>query len=66
MQSGSNGGRQTSMISDTDLLRTIGQDLRAIYAEVIKQPLPRNIEAALLRIDREQTRAGYQSQQMAL
>jgi hypothetical protein len=54
------------MISDTDLLRTIGQDLRAIYAEVIKQPLPRNIEAALLRIDREQTRAGYQSQQMAL
>jgi hypothetical protein len=66
MQSGSNGGRQISMISDTDLLRTIGQDLRAIYTEIFRQPLPRNIEAALLRIDREQTRAGYQSQQIAL
>jgi hypothetical protein len=54
------------MISDADLLRTIGHDLRAIYTEVIKQPLPRNIEAALLRIDREQTRARYQSQQVAL
>ncbi len=66
MQSGSNSGRPTSMNSDVDLLRTISQDLRAIYAEVIKQPLPRNIEAALTRIDREQTRAGYQSQQIAL
>ncbi|HZH50532.1 MAG TPA: hypothetical protein VEZ16_01495 [Microvirga sp.] len=50
------------MISDAELLRRIGHDLRSIYAEVIKQPLPHNIKSALARIDREQGRIGYSTQ----
>jgi hypothetical protein len=38
-------------------LRTIRDDLRSLYAEIIRQPLPPAIEAALARIDREQVRA---------
>ncbi|WP_274597263.1 hypothetical protein [Microvirga tunisiensis] len=30
--------------------------MRSVYAEVIKQPLPRDIAVALSRIDREQSR----------
>ena len=37
-----------------ELLRRIGQDLRSIYAEVIRQPLPPRIQATLALIDREQ------------
>jgi hypothetical protein len=65
MESGMNTSAKRSSISDTELLRTIGNDLRSLYAEVIKQPLPRNIEAALERIDREQRRDGYQTQLVA-
>ncbi|MXQ12220.1 hypothetical protein [Microvirga makkahensis] len=53
MENGSDG-RRSSAISDTELLRLIGQDLRAIYAEVIRQPLPPRIQATLALIDREQ------------
>jgi hypothetical protein len=48
------GGR-VSMVSDEDLLRTIGEDLRSFYADMIQQPLPPKIEAALARIDRMQS-----------
>jgi hypothetical protein len=41
-------------------------DLRVIYADVIKQPLPRNIKDALARIDREQKRDGYRGHRVAL
>lgn len=51
MGSSVEGGRRVSMISDEDLLRTIGEDLRSFYADVIRQPLPPKIEAALARID---------------
>jgi hypothetical protein len=44
-------------MSDAELLRRIGQDLRSIYAEVIRQPLPPRIQATLALIDREQTLA---------
>jgi hypothetical protein len=47
------GGR-VSMMSDEDLLRTIGEDLRSLYADVIRQPLPPKIKAALARIDHAQ------------
>lgn len=62
MESGTGSDRRHSMISDAELLRRIGHDLRSIYAEVIRQPLPHNIKAALARIDREQGRVGYSGQ----
>ena len=66
MQSGADTGKRCSMASDSELLRRIGHDLRSLYAEVIRQPLPRNIEVALSRIEREQSRAGYQGQRLAV
>jgi hypothetical protein len=41
-------------MSDEDLLRTISDDLRSLYADVIRQPLPPMIKAALARIDHAQ------------
>ena len=66
MQSGADTGKRRSMASDSELLRRIGHDLRSLYAEVIRQPLPRKIEVALSRIEREQSRAGYQGQRLAV
>ena len=66
MQSGADTGNQRSVASDTELLRRIGHDLRSLYAEVIRQPLPHKIEVALSRIEREQSRAGYQTQGFAV
>lgn len=53
MENGTDGERALAM-SDAELLRRIGQDLRSIYAEVIRQPLPPRIQATLALIDREQ------------
>jgi hypothetical protein len=50
-------GRRVSMVSDEELLRTIGEDLRSFYADIIRQPLPPKIEAALARIDRVQSQS---------
>jgi hypothetical protein len=50
-------GRRVSVVSDEELLRTIGEDLRSFYADIICQPLPPKIEAALARIDREQSQS---------
>ena len=66
MQSSVDTGNQVSVASDSDLLRRIGHDLRYLYAEVIRQPLPRNIEMALSRIEREHSRAGYQGERLAV
>ncbi|WP_201865110.1 hypothetical protein [Microvirga soli] len=52
MGSSGAGGKRISPVSDEDLLRTIGEDLRSLYADIIRQPLPPKIEAALARIDR--------------
>jgi hypothetical protein len=54
MGSSTEDGRRVSMMSDTDLLRAIGADLRSLYADVIRQPLPPKIKAALARIDHAQ------------
>jgi hypothetical protein len=54
MGSSVEGGRRVSMVSDEELLRTIGEDLRSLYADIIRQPLPPKIEAALMRIDHAQ------------
>lgn len=66
MESGLGTGKQRSGASDSELLRRIGADLRSLYTEVIRQPLPRNIEVALSRIEREQSRAGHQTQRFAV
>ena len=66
MQSGADTGKRRSVASDTELLRRMGHDLRSLYAEVIRQPLPRNIEVALSRIEREHSRTGYQTQRLAV
>ena len=66
MQSGADTGKRRSMASDSELLRRIGHDLRSLYAEVIRQPLPRNIGVALSRIEREHSRTGYQAQRLAV
>jgi hypothetical protein len=54
MGSISEGERRVSLVSDEELLRTISEDLRSFYADIIQQPLPPKIEAALARIDRVQ------------
>ena len=66
MESGANPGNQRSVASDSELLRRIGYDLRSLYAEVIRQPLPRNVEVALSRIEREHSRTGYQTRRLAV
>ena len=66
MESGANTGKQSSVTSDLELLRRIGADLRSVYADVIRQPLPRNIEVALSRIERERSRAGHYNQRLAV
>jgi len=53
-------------VPDVELLRRIAQDMRSLYADVIKQPLPRDIEMALSRIDREQNHAGGQVQRLGV
>ncbi len=50
MQSSSDTG-EGSGLSDMDLLRTIRTDLRSLYAEVLKQPLPSSIRATLVRLE---------------
>jgi hypothetical protein len=54
MESSIEDGRRISLMSDEELLRKIGEDLRSFYADIIHQPLPSKIEAALARIDRAQ------------
>ena len=51
---GPDGGKRSSAVSDTELLRRIGQDLHSMYADVIRQRLPRRTQAILALIDREQ------------
>ena len=58
MQGGSDTQRRSSL-SDAELLRTIGADLRSLYSDFLKQPLPSLIEAALVRVD-EKTRPAYE------
>ncbi len=52
MQVGSDTHRQSDL-SDAELLRTIRADLRSLYSDFLKQPLPSLIEAALVRMDEE-------------
>ncbi len=40
-----------SVLSDTELLAAITRDLRAIYSDVIREPLPEKLAAALDRLE---------------
>ena len=57
METGMEAAHRSPRLSDEELLRSIRDDLRNLYAEIIRLPLPPAIEAALARIDREQCRA---------
>ena len=59
-------GKRHPSVPDAELLRRIADDMRSLYAEVIRQPLPRNIEIALSRIEREQSRAAHQGQRLGV
>jgi hypothetical protein len=51
-------------VPDAELLRRIAHDMRSLYADVIRQPLPRNIEAALSRIEHEQSCIVWKGQRL--
>ena len=40
-----------NLLSDTELLAAITRDLRAIYSDVIRAPLPERLAAALDRLE---------------
>ncbi len=50
VQGGSETGERSGL-SDADLLRAIRTDLRSLYAEILKQPLPSSIRATLVRLE---------------
>ncbi len=40
-----------NMISDDELLAAIRRDLRSIYSDVLREPLPEKLAAVLLRLE---------------
>ncbi len=42
---------EPNVLSDTELLAAITRDLRAIYSDVIREPLPDRLAAALDRLE---------------
>ncbi len=40
-----------NVLSDTELLAAITRDLRAIYSDVIREPLPEKLAAAVDRLE---------------
>ncbi len=43
--------RAPNVLSDTELLAAITRDLRAIYSDVIREPLPEKLAATLDRLE---------------
>ncbi len=43
--------RAPNVLSDTELLTAITRDLRAIYSDVIREPLPEKLAATLDRLE---------------
>ncbi len=50
-----------SLLSDDELLATINRDLRAIYSDIIRQPLPTQLAAVLKRLETRALTAEAQS-----
>jgi Anti-sigma factor NepR len=44
--------RSKNSLSDAEFLSNIGKGLRAVYRDVVREPLPENMTAVLDRIDR--------------
>ena len=51
-------------LSDADLLQCICDDLRTLYATILKQPLPHLIAATLERLDEERCRPQFSDEMM--
>ena len=43
--------KERSPLSDDELLAVITRDLKAIYSDIIRQPLPKELAAALQRLE---------------
>ena len=53
MRSGAGQDHHAAPQTDAELLRSIRDGVRSTYKEILQQPLPRNIEAILSRLDEE-------------
>ena len=53
MQSGADQDYHAAPQTDAELLRSIRDGVRSTYEEILRQPLPRDIEAILSRLDEE-------------
>jgi hypothetical protein len=51
------------VLSDEDLLAAIRHDLKAIYSDIIRQPLPDELAAALKRLEARNNANLSQSQE---
>jgi len=49
-------------LSDRELLLSIGRDLRRIYADTLRQPIPDDIEALLRKIGQAERESKLQEQ----
>jgi hypothetical protein len=43
--------RSKNSLSDAEFLSNVGKGLRAVYMDVLREPLPDNVRVALRRID---------------
>jgi hypothetical protein len=53
VQPGSNG----SNLSDPTLLASLGRDLRTVYTDVLKEPIPDYLASIVRRLESRETRA---------
>lgn len=53
VQPGSTG----SNLSDPSVLMALGRDLRAVYTDVLKEPLPDSLVSIVRRLETRETRA---------
>jgi hypothetical protein len=44
--------KERPLLSDDELLAVITRDLKAVYSDIIRQPLPKELAAALQRLER--------------
>ncbi len=43
--------KERPLLSDDELLAVITRDLKAVYSDIIRQPLPKELAAALRRLE---------------
>ena len=47
--------KERPLLSDDELLAVITRDLKAVYSDIIRQPLPKELAAALKRLEMRPT-----------